>query len=143
MVEGVDVEFHSEDGTIRGDKVRLINFDDFDANDWLATGQFTVIEGSINRRPDIVIFINGLPLGVIELKAPGGENATLSGAHNQLRTYKASDSLALPHERGARHFGWHYCPHRLADRRPRAVHALAHDRRQGHRRKGAGLNSIS
>lgn len=92
MVEGVDVEFYSEDGTIRGDKVRLINFDDLAANDWLATSQFTVIEGSFNRRPDIVVFINGLPLGVIELKAPGGENATLAGAHNQLQTYKAQIS---------------------------------------------------
>lgn len=89
MVEGVDVEFYSVDGTIRGDKVRLIDFDDHAANDWLATGQFTVIEGGINRRPDIVVFINGLPLGVIELKAPGGETATLAGAHNQLQTYKA------------------------------------------------------
>lgn len=89
MVEGVDVEFYSEDGTIRGGKVRLIDFDDLAANDWLATGQFTVIEGAINRRPDIVVFVNGLPLGVIELKAPGGENATLAGAHNQLQTYKA------------------------------------------------------
>ncbi len=89
MVEGVDVEFYSEDGTIRGDKVRLINFDDLAANDWLATGQFTVIEGGVNRRPDIVVFVNGLALGVIELKAPGGENATLSGAHNQLQTYKS------------------------------------------------------
>ena len=89
MVEGVDVEFYSEDGTIRGDKVRLIDFEDLAANDWLATGQFTVIQGSVNRRPDIVVFVNGLPLGVIELKAPGGENATLSGAHNQLQTYKA------------------------------------------------------
>ena len=89
MVEGVDVEFYAEDGTIRGDKVRLIDFENMAANDWLATGQFTVIEGSINRRPDIVVFVNGLPLGVIELKAPGGENATLSGAHNQLQTYKA------------------------------------------------------
>ncbi|MER8975268.1 type I restriction endonuclease subunit R [Mesorhizobium sp. M0800] len=88
MVEGVDVEFYSEDGTIRGDKVRLIDSEDVAANDWLATGQFSVIEGSINRRPDIVVFINGLPLGVIELKAPGGENATLSGAHSQLQTYK-------------------------------------------------------
>ncbi len=89
MVEGVDVEFYSEDGTIRGDKVRLIDFDDLGTNDWLATSQFAVIEGGTNRRPDIVLFINGLPLGVIELKAPGGENATLAGAHNQLQTYKA------------------------------------------------------
>lgn len=88
MVEGVPVEFYSEDGTIRGDKVRLIDFEDVDANDWLATGQFTVIDGIVNRRPDIIIFVNGLPLGVIELKAPGGQNATLSGAYNQLQTYK-------------------------------------------------------
>jgi type I restriction enzyme, R subunit len=89
MVEGIDVEFYTEDGTIRGDKVRLVDFDNLSANDWLATGQFTVIEGGVNRRADVVVFINGLPLGVIELKAPGGENATLSGAHNQLQTYKA------------------------------------------------------
>jgi type I restriction enzyme R subunit len=91
MVEGVDVEFYGEDGTIRGDKVRLIDLDpeNMASNDWMATGQFTVIEGTINRRPDIVVFVNGLPLGVIELKAPGGESATLSGAHNQLQTYKA------------------------------------------------------
>jgi type I restriction enzyme R subunit len=89
IVEGVDVEFYAEDGTIRGDRVRLIDFDDVGANDWLATGQFTVIEGNANRRPDVVVFVNGLPLGVIELKAPGGENATLAGAFNQLQTYKA------------------------------------------------------
>jgi type I restriction enzyme R subunit len=76
MVEGVDVEFYSEDGTIRGDKVRLVDFDDLASNDWLATGQFTVIEGTYNRRPDIVVFVNGLPLGVIELKNPGGDSKT-------------------------------------------------------------------
>ena len=70
-------------------KVRLIDFDDPDANDWLAVNQFTVIENKANRRPDVVIFVNGLPLGVIELKNPGDENATLDGAFNQLQTYKA------------------------------------------------------
>jgi type I restriction enzyme R subunit len=89
IVEGVDVEFYGEDGTIRGDKVRLINFDDPGANDWLASGQFTVIEGKANWRPDVIVFVNGLPVAVIELKAPGGENATLSGAFNQLQTYKS------------------------------------------------------
>lgn len=88
MVEGVGVEFSTENGEIRGDNVRLIDFEDLTANDWLVTGQFTVIEGRFNRRPDVVVFINGLPLGVIELKAPGGENATISGAHNQIQTYK-------------------------------------------------------
>lgn len=89
MVEGVDVEFYGEDGTIRGDKVRLIDFDDLTANDWLATSQFTVIEGGVNRRPDVVVFVNGLPIGIFELKAPGGIGTTLSRAHNQLQVYKA------------------------------------------------------
>ncbi|KIZ43709.1 MULTISPECIES: type I restriction endonuclease subunit R [Rhodopseudomonas] len=89
LVEGIDVEFYGDDGTIRGDKVRLIEFDDPSANDWLATGQFSVIAGPINRRPDVVVFVNGLPLGVIELKAPGGAGATLAGAYNQLQTYKS------------------------------------------------------
>jgi type I restriction enzyme R subunit len=89
MVEGVDVEFYGDDGTIRGAQVRLIDFDDPDANDWLAVNQFTVIEQKATRRPDMVVFVNGLPLGVIELKNPGDENATIDGAFNQLQTYKA------------------------------------------------------
>ena len=83
------MEFYVEDGTIRGDKVRLIDFDDPSANDWLAVDQFTVIEHGNNRRPDVVVFVNGLPLGVIELKNPGTESATLTGAYNQLQTYKS------------------------------------------------------
>jgi len=89
IVEGVDVEFHAEDGTIRGDKVRLIDFDDPDANDWLVVDQLVVIEAGHNRRPDVVAFVNGLPLAVIELKNPGTESATLGAAYNQLQTYKA------------------------------------------------------
>ena len=89
LVEGIDVEFYVEDGTIRGDKVRLIDFGDPSANDWLAVDQFTVIEHGNNRRPDVVVFVNGLPLGVIELKNPGTESATLTGAYNQLQTYKS------------------------------------------------------
>ena len=88
LTEGVPVEVAREDGSIGGDVARLIDFDDVDANDWLAVNQFTVIEDSHNRRPDVVLFINGLPLAVIELKNPGDENATLGGAFNQLQTYK-------------------------------------------------------
>lgn len=87
MVDGVPVEYRAGDGTIRGDLVRLIDFQDWSANDWLACSQFTVIEAA-NRRPDVVVFINGLPVGVIELKAPGSEAATVSSAFNQLQTYK-------------------------------------------------------
>ncbi len=88
LVEGVPVEVAREDGSIGGDAAKLIDFDDIDANDWLAVNQFTVIERQRNRRPDVVVFVNGLPLAVIELKNPGDENATLEGAFNQLRTYK-------------------------------------------------------
>ncbi|MCA9474170.1 MAG: type I restriction endonuclease subunit R, partial [Nitrospira sp.] len=88
IVEGIDVEFYAEDGTIRGDKVRVIDFDDVAANDWLAVNQYTVIENGSNRRPDVVVFVNGLPLGVIELKNPGTETANLTGAYNQIQTYK-------------------------------------------------------
>jgi len=88
MVDGVDIELSREDGTIGGDKARLIDFDHPERNDWLAVNQFTVIEHQNNRRPDIVLFVNGLPVAVLELKNPGDENATLEGAFNQLQTYK-------------------------------------------------------
>jgi type I restriction enzyme R subunit len=88
MVEGVPVEYRAKDGTIRGDAVRLIDPED-QLNDWLAIAQFTVIENGHNRRPDVVVFLNGLPVGVIEVKKPGAETATLGAAFNQLQTYKA------------------------------------------------------
>ncbi len=87
MVEGVPVEYRADDGTIRGDAVRLVDPDD-KQNDWLAVTQFTVIENGNNRRPDVVVFLNGLPVGVIEVKKPGAETATLGAAFNQLQTYK-------------------------------------------------------
>jgi type I restriction enzyme R subunit len=89
MVEGVDVEYFGEDGIIRGEQVRLIDFDDPETNDWFAVNQFTVIEDKAQRRADVVIFVNGLPVAVIELKNAGDENATIDGAFNQLQTYKA------------------------------------------------------
>ncbi|WP_454831682.1 type I restriction endonuclease subunit R [Pseudoxanthomonas wuyuanensis] len=88
LIEGADVEYYAEDGTLTAGKVRLIDFDSPANNDWLAVRQFVVVAGQGKRRPDVVLFVNGLPLAVIELKAPGGENATLAGAFNQLQTYK-------------------------------------------------------
>jgi type I restriction enzyme R subunit len=88
IVEGVDVEVAREDGSIGGDKAWLIDFEHPENNDWVALNQFTVIEHKNKRRPDVVIFINGLPLAVVELKNPGNENATIEGAFNQLQTYK-------------------------------------------------------
>lgn len=88
ITEGVDVEYYSEDGLLTAGKVALINFEHPEQNDWLAVSQFVVINGQNNRRPDVVVFVNGLPLAVIELKAPGSDAATVDGAFNQLQTYK-------------------------------------------------------
>jgi type I restriction enzyme R subunit len=74
---------------IKGDKVRLIDFGDPTSNDWLAVNQFTVIEKGHDRRPDVVVFVNGLPVGVVELKNAANEGATVDGAFNQLQTYKS------------------------------------------------------
>ena len=68
--------------------MRLIDFDDPEHNDLVAVNQFTVIEGKHNRRPDVVVFVNGLPLAVIELKNAADEDATIWTAFNQLQTYK-------------------------------------------------------
>jgi type I restriction enzyme R subunit len=89
LVDGVDVEHRRADGTIAGDKVRLVDFDDPDENDWLAVNQFTLVDGQHKRRPDIVIFVNGLPFGVVELKNPADQDATIWKAFHQLQTYKA------------------------------------------------------
>ena len=89
LVEGVPIEVRRADGSLGGDAVRLLDLDNPAANDWLAVNQFTVMEGRSKRRPDIVLFVNGMPLAGIELKNPGDENATLEGAYNQLQTYKA------------------------------------------------------
>ena len=76
------------EGIRRWANVRLVDFEDVEANDWLAVNQFTVVEGQHNRRPDVVVFVNGLPLGVIELKNAADEDATIWSAYQQLQTYK-------------------------------------------------------
>ena len=88
MVDGIDVEFTDEDGTVRGDKIWVADFSNPSANDWIVTNQFTVVEGKHNRRPDVVVFLNGLPIAVIELKNAGAEAATVEGAFEQIQTYK-------------------------------------------------------
>ncbi len=92
LVDGVTVEEKRKDGSIGGVIVRLIDFDTVDNNDWLAVNQFTVTSGEANghnRRPDIVVFVNGIPLAVLELKNAADEQATIWDAFNQLQTYKA------------------------------------------------------
>jgi len=88
LVNGMDIEYRNKEGRIEGGKVWLFDFDKPERNEFLAVNQFTVMENNYNRRPDIVIFVNGLPLAVIELKNPADENATVWTAFNQFETYK-------------------------------------------------------
>ncbi len=89
LIDGVTVEYRRKDGSIAGAQAEVIDFDAPANNDWLAVNQFTVSEGQHTRRPDVVLFVNGLPLAVIELKNPADENATVWSAFHQLQTYQA------------------------------------------------------
>ena len=87
LVNGVDVEYR-KDGRIKGDKVWLFDFENIKKNEFLAVNQFTIIENDNNRRPDILIFVNGLPLVIFELKNPADAEATVTNAFHQIETYK-------------------------------------------------------
>jgi len=91
LIDGVDVEYRKDERII-GDKIWLVDFKNLKNNEFLAVNQFTVIEDNHNRRPDIVLFINGLPLVIIELKNPADEDASCSSAFKQFLTYKAEIS---------------------------------------------------
>jgi type I restriction enzyme, R subunit len=87
LTEGINVTYQKE-GQNRGDLVWLIDFKNPENNDFLVVNQFTVIENNVNKRPDVILFVNGLPLVVIELKNPADESATVTSAFKQLQTYK-------------------------------------------------------
>ena len=89
LVDGVTVEYRIAEGAIRGAQALVIDFGNPADNDWLAVNQFTVTQNKSNRRPDVVLFVNGLPLCIIELKNPVDEDATVWTAWQQLQTYKA------------------------------------------------------
>ncbi|MCJ7484050.1 MAG: type I restriction endonuclease subunit R [Thermodesulfovibrionales bacterium] len=88
LVNGVTVEYRRKDGRIAGAQAWVLDFDNPENNDWLAVNQFTVVEGQNIRRPDVMLFVNGIPLVVIELKNPADENATIWTAYKQLQTYQ-------------------------------------------------------
>jgi type I restriction enzyme R subunit len=88
LVDGVNVEYRRADGSIAGAQAWALDFEAPENNDWLAVNQFTVAEEQNLRRPDVILFVNGLPLAVIELKNPADENATVSSAFQQLQTYQ-------------------------------------------------------
>jgi type I restriction enzyme R subunit len=88
LVDGVTVEYRTSEGSIRGAQARVLDFEEPENNDWLAVNQFTVSENQHTRRPDVVLFVNGLPLAIIELKNPADEDATIWTAFQQLQTYQ-------------------------------------------------------
>jgi type I restriction enzyme, R subunit len=93
LVDGVTVEYRTPDGEIRGAQARVLDFENTATNDWLAVNQCTVAENKHSRRLDVVLFVNGLPLAVVELKNAADENATIWTAFQQLQTYKAEVPL--------------------------------------------------
>jgi type I restriction enzyme R subunit len=130
IAQGVPVEHRIADGSVRTSLVWLVDFDHPENNDWVAVNQFTIIENGKNRRPDVVVFVNGLPLALLELKNPGSENATLRGAWNQIQTYRndipsvlTSNAIAIISDgtsaaMGSFTAGWeHYAPWKTIDGR--------------------------
>jgi len=87
LTEGIKVTL-KKDGSVRGDYVWLIDFKNPEKNDFHVINQYTVVENNNNKRPDIILFVNGIPLVVIELKNPADENATIHSAFKQIQTYK-------------------------------------------------------
>lgn len=88
LTEGINVSYQ-KDGHQRGDLVWLIDFENPQNNEFIVANQFTVIENGNNKRPDVILFVNGIPLVVIELKNPADENATVKSAFKQIETYKS------------------------------------------------------
>ena len=88
LSEGVPVEHRGSDGQVRTIRVSLLDFADPAANDWVAVNQFTIIEEGKRRRPDVIVFVNGIPLALLELKNPLSEHASLKTAWNQIQTYR-------------------------------------------------------
>lgn len=89
VTQGVPVEYRDVAGDLRHDAARLVDYGDVEVNDFVVVNQLSVEQDQHVRRPDVVVFVNGLPLGLIELKVPGQAGATLRGAWNQLGTYAA------------------------------------------------------
>jgi len=89
LVNGVNVEYRRADGSIAGAQVNVLDFANAQNNDWVVTNQFTVVEAGRMRRLDVVVFVNGLPLALIELKNAADEDATIGSAFHQVQTYKA------------------------------------------------------
>ncbi len=128
LSDGVPVEVAEPGGETHGERAWLCDFERPEANDWLAVNQFTIVDGDYNRRPDVILFVNGLPLALIELKNPLDANATIEAAYRQLQTYKGqipavfvyNEALVVSDGTAARHgtltSGWsRFAPWRTVD----------------------------
>jgi type I restriction enzyme R subunit len=113
LVNGVPVEYQ-KDGETRGDFVRLIDFADVAVNEWLVVNQYSIKGAKYTRRPDIIIFVNGLPLVLLELKNPTDEKSDIWKAYDQIQTYKEADTVCLPIQRTAGYIRWHRSAPRFA-----------------------------
>ena len=103
LTDGIrSVTYADEHGAEHTPTIRLIDYADPYANDFLAANQVMVVDGDHKRRFDLVLYVNGLPLAVIELKKAGDENAGLEGAHAQVMTYVAGTAAGVPLQRGVR-----------------------------------------
>ena len=130
LTGGVPVEHRTAAGDVRTALVWLVDWAQPAANDWLVVHQLTVVEAGKNRRADVVVFLNGLPVGLLELKNPGDAHATLRGAWNQVQTYRRDiPALFTPNAlvvisdgtsaaMGSFSAGWeHYAPWKTIDGR--------------------------
>ncbi len=88
LTDGIDVSIRQDNGSFKTEKVKIFDFQNPQNNDWAVTSQFTVIENNVEKRPDLVVIVNGLPMVVIELKSSSDENVGISEAFNQIQTYK-------------------------------------------------------
>ncbi|QTX04705.1 type I restriction endonuclease subunit R [Agromyces archimandritae] len=88
ITEGVPVEHRDAGGALRTTRLWLVDFEQPENNDWVAINQFTIVENGKNRRPDVLVLVNGMPLALLELKNPTAEHATLKSAWNQVQTYR-------------------------------------------------------
>lgn len=97
VTNGIDVQVRQPDGSFKTEKALVFNQENPEANDFLVINQFTVKQGKTTKRPDIVIFINGLPIAVFELKNPANEGVGTEEAYNQIQTYKDTIPALFTH----------------------------------------------
>lgn len=97
VTEGVDVQVRQPDGSFKTEKIFIFNQKDPESNDFLVVNQFTVKQGKSTKRPDIVVFVNGLPIAVFELKNPANEGVGIEEAYNQIQTYKDTIPALFTH----------------------------------------------